>query len=411
MKRFLALLIAIAIAGEVQAQSLCRNEDQTTQYAIEGQCGQMVAGDRYGNQFTVNVDGGGSGLAQSVIPISNATSLSGVGAGNIGWYSVTTDGAETGSTTTVINATGHVVRVGDAIQMYAGTANIGSWSPVKEVTTNTFTLTNALPAAPANGDGFYVLRPVPIYANNASTTSGGSLSVNIDRGYQISAANGLLKAEDAAHTTGDAGVPSLAVMNEGGTTFSSTSLDYIPIGVGRYGDVLTAPVYNANLGETFSAVSREDIVIPNNSVGIKVLGQSNAAIFQAGGDGDANFSALDLGGRTVTTGAPSGEMVVGCNTAVTTATTGQMIAAVASKFTFITSWNCTNTGAAASRVILEDGDGTDLANLLLAATTGNASVNFPTPVKTNAVNKAIQINVITTGTSTICCASGYTGVI
>lgn len=138
--------------------------------------------------------------------------------------------------------------------------------------------------------------------------------------------------------------------------------------------------------------------------------REDALTVNTNASGDYSPPKIDSVGRVMVGQAPQGSMVVGCNTAVTTATTGTMIAAVASNFTFITSWNCTNTGAAATRVILEDGDGTDLANVLLAATTGFAAVTFPSPVRTNAVNKAIQINVITTSSSTICCASGYTGV-
>lgn len=153
-----------------------------------------------------------------------------------------------------------------------------------------------------------------------------------------------------------------------------------------------------------SASSNGQGLIPVGSI------REDALTINTNASGDWTPPKTDSVGRTMIGQAPQGSMVVGCNTAVTTATTGSMIAAVASNFTFITSWNCTNTGATASRVILEDGDGTDLANLFLPATTGFAAITFPSPVRTNVVNKAIQINVITSGSSTICCASGFTGV-
>ena len=160
-----------------------------------------------------------------------------------------------------------------------------------------------------------------------------------------------------------------------------------------------------------SLLKLEDAVAASADAGVGVLGVINATSAAKAADGDYTVPALDTAGRQIVSAAASTSMVVGCSSAIITATTGQVIAAVASNFTFITSLSCTNTGAAATRVILEDGDGTDLANVMLAATTGFASVTFPTPVRTNVVNRAIQINVITTSSSTICCASGYTGII
>lgn len=125
-----------------------------------------------------------------------------------------------------------------------------------------------------------------------------------------------------------------------------------------------------------------------------------------------NYGTLkgDTLGRLLIGQAPAADLIYGCNTAVTTATTGSMIAANASNRYYAMSWNCTNTGGAASRVILEDGDGNDLANTFLPATSGAASLTFGSPIAASAVNKALQINVITTGTSTICCVNGFRAV-
>jgi hypothetical protein len=65
-----------------------------------------------------------------------------------------------------------------------------------------------------------------------------------------------------------------------------------------------------------------------------------------------------------------------------------------------------DTGGAATRVVLQDGASTVGSNLMLAATTGFAAVTFPTPARFG-VNSTINANVITTGSSTICCARGY----
>jgi hypothetical protein len=353
--------------------------------------------------------------------------------------------------------------------------NLNSWSYVTAVGTNSVTVGTPFPTAPANTDTFIVLRPQPMIAQvGLGGQYRTSVMSNIDNNYQPNQALGILKLENGVAADGDAGVAVWAVRNEGAADFGNANLDYNPIAVTRTGAVevimntafngtsggkdvaanedsafadadavikaggvnnRSVTAYNTTNGDvtpigvndyggvfcdldprysgnTIAPNQREDTAFADQNGVMIAGGQSLSAIAQSvGTSGDVAPIAMDLGNRQVVTAAPSGEMVVGCNTAVTTATTGTVIAAVASKFTFITSLSCTNTGGTASRVILEDGDGTDLANVFLAATSGFAAVSFPTPVRTNVVNKAIQVNVITSGSSTICCASGYTGVI
>ncbi len=294
-----------------------------------------------------------SGLSQSVIPVSNASGLNGAYTPILGYdtFNGLSDTIEAGSTTTVLNLTAHVARVGDAILYRGGSvaANTGVQIPVCSVTANTVTLCYPFPATPGL-ETVAILRPTPITSVRAGSIGQASLLTSMDIASQNSDARGLLKAEDAAHNSGDAGVVSL---------------------------------YQAE----------------------------SALIQQIGTTTDYSIPKTDMAGRTVITHAPSGQMVAGCNAVISTATTGTILAAVASQFTFVTSLSCTNTGGAATRVILEDGAGNDLANVMLPATTGFATVSFPSPVRTSVVNSVIQANVITTGSATICCASGYTGVI
>lgn len=158
-------------------------------------------------------------------------------------------------------------------------------------------------------------------------------------------------------------------------------------------------------------IKLEDSGHTSGDAGLQILGVTNTAAFfnRSGSQGDYVPPQIDTDGRMAVNafGAQATEFIQGCNTAITTATTGAMLAADASNRFYISSWNCTNTGGAATRVILEDGDGTDFANVMLPATTGSASVQFPVPVRLGAINKAAQINVITTGTSTICCFNGF----
>lgn len=412
MKRLLlSLLLSIPIS--LHAEKYIRNENQTTYYANNADVAAIASVDRYGNQYVRSVDPS-SGLSQSVIPVSNASGLNGVGVGQIGYAKVTTDTAETSSTTTVINATTHSARVGDALLFTAGAANTNAWSTVSAVTANTITLSNALPGAPANGDAFTILRPTPIGVTLASGTNNalGGMNVTLDYNTQSSIPTGILKLEDVGHTTGDAGVFSLNIVNETAASLGGSNLDYGAAAVSSKGAILPDLNTDFRISSTKSPLKPEDEAFAADSAVMMSGGQSLSALAQSvGTSGDAAPPAQDLANRQIISFAPSGEIVAGCNSAITTATTGTIIAATASKFTFVTSLSCTNTGAAATRVILEDGAGNDLANVMLAATTGFATVTFPSPVRTSVVNSVIQANVITTSSSTICCASGYVGVI
>jgi len=52
--------------------------------------------------------------------------------------------------------------------------------------------------------------------------------------------NDLAKAEDAAHTTGDSGMPMLAVRNDAGTALAGTDGDYIPLSTDSNGNLRTS---------------------------------------------------------------------------------------------------------------------------------------------------------------------------
>jgi hypothetical protein len=356
-KFFLTLLLLPSLA---LAESAPIRNDTPTQLRDLGsnlQVGRNFAVDRFGITLIKAIDPN-NGLVQSVIPLSQgATPITGVGSGMFGFRRRGNDTVETGSTTTVINATSHVAIVGNIIYIQDGNAS-ESTSVVTAVTANTITVSPALRATPANGDNFIIGGGTPLATTSNAVLAGlPILQTAIARG-DGAGANGaatgagfLLKDEDSAFSPGDA---------------------------------------HATVG-----------------------GQALSAIAQSvGTTGDLAPFAMDLGNRLVTTNAPSGSLYRGCNTAVTTATTGTILAAVASNFTYLTAVSCTNSGAAASFITIEDGGGSDIAVGYLAATAGTEKFTFPiVPGRTSTTNQAIQVNVATTNTSTVCCAIGYTGVI
>lgn len=257
-------------------------------------------------------------------------------------------------------------------------------------------------------DSAATLQGTNLEISSGSVTATGALQCSLDAAFQST--NSAIRAEDTAHASGQSGIMALGVRNDALNTLAGTDADYSPLAVGARGNLFTSQIYDSNIG-SLGPVRLEDSVSGDAAPGMNSLSTINITSAVKAADGDFTSPAVDTAGRTITAASASGSIVVGCNTAIVTATTGTVIAAVASNFTFITTLSCTNTGAAATRVILEDSDGTDLANVMLAATTGFATISFGTPVRTNVVNRAIQINVITTSSSTICCASGFTGII
>ncbi len=372
----LALIPSMALAQPVYT----RNEAGTTRLTADGQISNTVSVDR-ALRMLVNIGSGTSNL--TILPISNSAGLNGLFTANNGYSFIGADTIEAASTTTVLNLTAHVARVGDLIVPTAGTAaNIDVAIPVCAVSTNSVTLCTPLPATPST-DAIVISRPKPIAIGNADTP---------------------WSLEDMAPLA-------MALRRDTLVTTSNVNGGYTPLVASSQG-VLRVSVINNGQIDAGGLLKGEDSVAGTGDAGVVGLFQAESAITQAvSATNDYGVPKIDLGGRVVTIPAPSGQMVAGCNAAVTTAATGTIIAGVPSQFTFITSLSCTNTGAAATRVILEDGAGNDLANVILPATTGFASVSFPSPVRTSVVNSAIQANVITTGSSTICCASGYTGVI
>lgn len=114
----------------------------------------------------------------SSVSASNSSSLKGTPSLLVGHAKVGTDAAEAGSTSTVIVATAHAARIGDLVLFYSGTAaNLLAYSNVTYVAANAITLGNALPAAPAATDNFFILRPLPASMAQAEVTPATMVSI------------------------------------------------------------------------------------------------------------------------------------------------------------------------------------------------------------------------------------------
>jgi hypothetical protein len=82
-----------------------------------------------------------------------------------------TDLVEANSTVSVVNATAHVALVGDRLRFTSG-PNQGLEVDVWSKTTNTITLGQDLPTAPATGNSFQILRPTSVTVSSSGSSAG-----------------------------------------------------------------------------------------------------------------------------------------------------------------------------------------------------------------------------------------------
>lgn len=97
-----------------------------------------------------------------------------------------------------------------------------------------------------------------------------------------------------------------------------------------------------------------------------------------------------------------------CSAAATTTADTAIKTAVAANRMYITSISCSNTSAVASSLQIKDGATVIYVGAVgtQAATGGGFNVSLPTPLR-GSVNTALNFNMVTTATSTTCCAAGY----
>jgi len=132
-----------------------------------------------------------------------------------------------------------------------------------------------------------------------ATNSFGSLKIDVDRTFQRSAADCLLKAEDAAHASGDAGVMCLGVRNDANAAFSGTDLDYTPMAVTSAGQLKIGEVIP---GTAATALGKaEDAAHTTGDTGVFTLGiRNDASAALTSTNLDYSGIAVDSAGRTKT---------------------------------------------------------------------------------------------------------------
>ena len=302
--------------------------------------------------------------------------------------------------------------------MVSGTAaNVQAWSTVSAVTANTITLATPLPATPAASDVLNRLRPGPLATSGAVNATNNALGVFLDQNYQPTTASGIMKAEDAAHATGDAGVAVWGIRNESPATFADGNGDYSPLSVNRYGTLNVQLAWNgvASTGglQTDVPYMPEDNAIGAGQVvmlaGARVKGDFNASA----ADLDAATINVDLDGRLATNpwGADTSETGQSCGTATASTANVEIKAAIVSTRIYVGSVTCASSDADnATNINFKDGTTTVAVggvNQMATTSAGTFTAEFNPPLRGTA-NTAFNFNTAGSTSSVICCANWYT---
>jgi hypothetical protein len=140
------------------------------------------------------------------------------------------------------------------------------------------------------------------------------------------------------------------------------------------------------------------------AVGVKI--QSALTVDAATNDAGSLKAGLD--GRLITTLAPAGETGTSCSADETGTASRTILGAVASNRWYVTSINCSNNSAVASRITFLDGASERATGGVgaLAVTGGDLQLTFNPPIR-GSVNTAFNFQPTTTATATRCCATAY----
>lgn len=248
-------------------------------------------------------------------------------------------------------------------------------------------------------------------ATNAYGVLYGELAIT----HQRSPTAGLLKAEDAASASGDAGVAIFGVRNDTAAALTGSNTDYGSPVVNQYGGVVADLDirFQGNGTSARSPIRAEDDVSASGDAGVipLVRGVGTGSLApSAGTSGDYEWQNNDSDGRLFVNpyGANPPQFFSSCSSAITGTSRTAIKAAVASNRIYVNSITCSNNSAVNSQADFSDGAGAQLAAGNITALGGiGFTATFPTPLR-GTVNTDFSVTLTTTATSTICCATGFT---
>lgn len=244
-------------------------------------------------------------------------------------------------------------------------------------------------------------------ANFCAVDTKGNQLVSLQSGT-ASATNPIV-LEDTAAVNGQAGTVPLYYINTNGVNLSATEGDLTFGAVNNFGAHFVDVKRVHQVSDSGSLLKGEDLAATSGDAGVASLSKIQAAISADAADGDYGLAKLDTGGRLITTTAPAGETWQACTGAITDTTQTAIKAAVASNRIYVTSFGCNNTAAVASTLVFQDGATAIWQGAISNSTlqgVASYSMTFPTPLRGTS-NTALNVTLGTTATNTRCCAAGY----
>lgn len=319
--------------------------------------------------------------------------------------------------------------------------------------------------AQTNQDGDYAI---------PSTNSFSILYTDIRFAAQSSAADGLLKLEDSAAASGDAGVLSLGVASDGTGAATAAAGDYIAPAYNVSGAQLVDINVNFRSNQATSILKTEDLAAASGDALVGVAGVINDTYATKASDGDytapsltsggaalsvlvydsvgtvdnkypikredsasADLAALigvatvredaltvnssttgdyspfksDAVGRLITTLAPAGETWQICSAYIGTAANTSLKAAVTSNRIYVTKFSCIPNAVTTNQVFVTDGlGGTNMDALFVGPNTTGSDVIHTYPTPLRLTSATALGFTTAAASSVLCCASGYISV-
>lgn len=238
----------------------------------------------------------------------------------------------------------------------------------------------------------------------------GAQLIDINRTFQASDPNGLLKAEDVAAVSGDAGVYSLAVRADTAASTTSATGDYSQFSVNSFGATLVDVRSDFQSSATLGLLKIEDAVSASGDAGVLTFGIRRDALDtnQTSNAGDYGTFIVDALGRQIFVPYATSTSYVYGNASTTGTTTTSVVAAPAGSLrNYITNISITNTGSTTSLITLQDGSGGATLWQTVAVAGGGSNITFNIPIRTTAAT-ALFFIAASASTTIYVSASGFT---
>lgn len=226
-------------------------------------------------------------------------------------------------------------------------------------------------------------------------------------------ATSIAKNIDSAVGATDTGALSLSIRDDAGATKTSTAGDAQGLYTNPKGALYVDYRYGWQSSAADGLLKQEDAVSSSGDAGVVPLVYYRTSAQQsAGTTGDYSFPINDADGRLYVNayGAGSGEFFQSCGTATATTADVAIKAAVASNRIYVTAITCSNSSATvASNLNFKDAT-TVIAvggvSQMATASAGSFTATFPVPLR-GSVNTAFNFNTAVSVSSVVCCATGY----